>query len=209
MLYLFDLGGVVIHGGEPNTSTANAQAFERAFKIKAGAFNDLKKTWYHNWADFCRGLISEDEFWQRYLKDAGARQIDVAKAKGIYRDLTYIDEAMLALVKGLGAKARVAALTNISHEWLKFYKQAFDIERYFSPIVASCELGVAKPDKAAFEASLEILSAQPGCADLQTKPEEVIFIDNSDWNMAPARELGMKAILFTAAEDLKKKIFNL
>jgi len=28
------------------------------------------------------------------------------------------------------------------------------------------------------------------------KPEEAVFIDNRDWNIIPAKKLGMKTVLF-------------
>jgi putative hydrolase of the HAD superfamily len=53
----------------------------------------------------------------------------------------------------------------------------------------SYRLGAAKPDAAYFRAIL---------ADLELAPEDVLFIDDNEKNVSSAREVGLRAALFSS-----------
>ena len=67
----------------------------------------------------------------------------------------------------------------------------------FDALQISCEDGLRKPDKKAFEFVLK---------KLKVKPEESVFIDDKRENLDVAKELGMKTILFKNNRQLIKNL---
>jgi putative hydrolase of the HAD superfamily len=66
--------------------------------------------------------------------------------------------------------------------------EALGIESRFDAIFNSAELGVAKPDRRAFEMV---------CSRLGVEPAEVLFTDDSERKLEGAIEIGMTARHFT------------
>ncbi|MBU0958873.1 MAG: HAD family phosphatase [Nanoarchaeota archaeon] len=57
----------------------------------------------------------------------------------------------------------------------------------FDVVMISCEVGLRKPNPEIYKRTLR---------QLKVHAKEVIFIDNQEWNLKPAKKLGMKTILF-------------
>jgi putative hydrolase of the HAD superfamily len=62
-----------------------------------------------------------------------------------------------------------------------------NVKKRFDSVVISYEVGVRKPNMKIYK----IL-----CRRIRLKPSEILFIDNKEENLKPARKLGMKTILF-------------
>ncbi len=67
----------------------------------------------------------------------------------------------------------------------------------FDVVVVSCDVGVRKPDQKIYRMVLK---------QLRVKAKEVLFIDNREWNLIPAKKIGMKTILFKNNEQLFKEL---
>ena len=102
---------------------------------------------------------------------------------GLYRDLEFITEmtdAVEALRRG-GVRTGV-----LSNSWWfpmydrPFYARAFDVQ------VVSGKVGVRKPQREMFERGLQ---------ELAVPAERVLFVDDFEENLPPARELGMSVFL--------------
>jgi putative hydrolase of the HAD superfamily len=102
---------------------------------------------------------------------------------GLYRDLEFITEmtdAVEALRRG-GVRTGV-----LSNSWWfpmydrPFYARAFDVQ------VVSGKVGVRKPQREIFERGLQ---------ELAVPAERVLFVDDFEENLPPARELGMSVFL--------------
>jgi putative hydrolase of the HAD superfamily len=63
--------------------------------------------------------------------------------------------------------------------------------------LSSCYLGLRKPEPAIYKRALDILGKPP---------ERVLFIDDRSENAAAAAAAGMKTILFTGAEALRRDL---
>ena len=70
----------------------------------------------------------------------------------------------------------------------------------FDLVVVSCNEGVRKPNSRIYKILLR---------KLKLNPQEVLFVDNRDWNLSPAKKLGMRALLFRGNKDFKKRIKEL
>ncbi len=77
----------------------------------------------------------------------------------------------------------------LSDQW-PFSKKAIinsQLSKKFDSVIISCDVRMRKPNPKIYKLSLR---------KLHIKPSEAIFIDNRDWNLRPAKKLGMKTILF-------------
>lgn len=72
----------------------------------------------------------------------------------------------------------------------------------FDPVVTSCDVGVRKPDVKIYKLLMTRLRKKKK----SLKPAEVLFIDNRDYNLKPARQIGMKVILFKNNKQLMKEM---
>ena len=63
----------------------------------------------------------------------------------------------------------------------------------FGVVVVSCDVGLRKPDPKIYKLVLK---------KLKLKPNQTVFVDNQEWNLKPARKLGMKTILFKNNKQL-------
>lgn len=77
----------------------------------------------------------------------------------------------------------------LSDQWAVSKKAAIK-KQYtgkFDAVIISCDVGVKKPDARIYKLLLKKLKIKAG---------EVVFIDNREWNLIPARKMGIKTILF-------------
>lgn len=92
---------------------------------------------------------------------------------------------------------RLMTLNNESAELNLHRIAAFGLREIFSAFLSSCWLGVRKPQPVIFERALAIV---------QAKPERVVFVDDREQNLAPARAQGYGTIHFTSAPELEKSL---
>jgi putative hydrolase of the HAD superfamily len=91
----------------------------------------------------------------------------------------------------------LATLNNESEELNAYRIRKFDLTRNFTVFFSSCYLRARKPDPLIYQIALKIT---------QRAPEECIFIDDRPGNLEPAKALGMRAILFRSAEELRASL---
>lgn len=91
-------------------------------------------------------------------------------------------------------------LSNVSREKFPQARQAHPFLEMFEDIVMSSELGVIKPEPAAFTQTLE---------RIKHPADEVIFIDDAAANIEAARALGITAIQFHSPEQLERELKSL
>lgn len=192
---VFDLGGVVLTNDWDNRYRGFFDEFGGYFGMSA---REMQAGWKENWPDFRTGKITEEEFWARFLKKRGTGQ--TASAGRIWRRHQHPLENMIPLVEKLGKKHRLAALTNISREWVEYKIKKFGLNRLFEVIVSSGYDGVAKPDPVLYKNLLE---------KLREAPENCLYVDDRKRNLGPAAALGMKTVLFRGQKDFEHKLSNM
>ena len=191
---VFDLGGVVLTNDWGEGLDVFSEEVMKSFGISK---DDVERGWKAVHYPFFKGEINEDEFWQVFLKTSGAKKTDLMLAKEIWRKHQHPLNGMMAMVERLGKKYRLAALTNISREWLDYKRQKFGLDDVFEFILGSGEAGVEKPDPKMYRILIEHFCEAP---------EKYLYIDDRQVNLAPARDLGMKALLFHGRSDLESDL---
>lgn len=190
---VFDLGGVVL----TNDWDVHYIEFLEEFGDYFGmSVLDMNRGWKLNWSEFCVGKTTEEEFWKGFLDGA---KPDVEAAEKIWRKHQHSLEGMLPLIKRLKGR-RIAALTNIGREWIEYKRKKFGLDELFEIIVSSGYEGVAKPDPKIYKILLKRLGIPPG---------ECLYVDDRARNLAPAKKLGMKTLLFLGQKDFEEKLVDI
>jgi putative hydrolase of the HAD superfamily len=196
----FDIGGVLGSNGwdreQRGEAIANfgldAEDFQYRHEETVGAFES--------------GQISLDEyldvtvFWM-------SRNFSREEFKAFMFDLsTPFPDSLEVLrrlrqsIRGRPTRVRMATLNNESRELNEHRIGLFGLCDLFDVFFSSCWLGVRKPTRQIYERVLGMT---------QIDPTRCVFVDDREQNLAPARALGMKAILYTSAEQLARSLSEL
>jgi HAD superfamily hydrolase (TIGR01509 family) len=147
------------------------------------------------WVAFEEGRLDEDEYHRRAFHDGRAydRAAFLREMVDGYRFLDGMEE-LLSELKERGVEMH--AFSNYP-AWYRLLDEALDLRRFLAWSFVSCEMGVRKPDAAAFERAL----ARTGRA-----PAEHLFVDDREKNCEGARAVGMRAHRFTDARALREAL---
>lgn len=146
---------------------------------------------------FMRGEISEAEYWQELRSKYGFAIPDsISDEFKKWRGLI-ANEDVLALVDE--AKSRgfnVAILSNVIEPTYNVIEQAGYYDT-FDEIIASCKVGYTKPQPEIYKIALDRFGVTA---------EESIFIDDKQYCLDPAIELGFKTILAQTPEQIIRDV---
>jgi putative hydrolase of the HAD superfamily len=190
---LFDVGGVLLTNGWDRGERAAAIAH---FGLDDAEFERLHTLAYDAWE---RGSIdvagyldqtvfteprsfTQEEFYQFLL--TGSKKLPDS-ALGILSELA------------ASGKYLLGALNNEAREPNEYRFEHFGLSRYLVLRFTSCYLGLRKPEPEIFLRALDLLNRNA---------DEVIFIDDRAENAAAALAVGMDAIQFVGAENLRAEL---
>lgn len=147
----------------------------------------------------CRGDITLLELWRRVARKCG-KDIpeDVLRRLWVedYDPERYINSDVVTLIKKLSEDYKVAVLSNTIPQHTDIHRMAGIFEP-FDVVVLSHEVGMAKDQKEIFLLTAERLGVSPG---------ECVFVDDVRHFVEVAQSIGMKGIVFSSAEDLKREL---
>src|SRR6266496_825229 len=194
--FLFDYGGVVTEGG------GGFELSERLGKALGITRDEAYALLGPVWDIYARGKITEDKLWA-VIEKAYGQPIHVSKRKiwNMWEEHMQPLPEMLDLIKSLQAKGyTVGLLSNV------IPNTAADIRQHggyaaFNFLVLSYEVGYAKPEVEIYQLALNKLPNIP--------PNEVVFVDDQERCLVPARELGIKTILAKNPKQIAKEIAEL
>jgi putative hydrolase of the HAD superfamily len=153
------------------------------------------------WADrhaFDEGKLTGQQCWRDIVRKAGLTLAPSAIAELVDWDARMwltLNPAMLAWAAALKARGlRTAILSNIGDTVQQAMERELNWLSRFDVLVWSYQLRMAKPDPAIYRHTLK---------ELGTPAEETLFLDDKLVNVQAARELGMKALVFTNVEQLR------
>jgi epoxide hydrolase-like predicted phosphatase len=139
---------------------------------------------------FDLNLMSEDDVHEHFLRYEG---IVVSKEK-LREDIDAylkIDENLVEIIKKLRAQGfKTALLSNGNHSFFerKIYTTYPEFKELFDEIIISSLVGMVKPNDDIFLHALE---------KTKSKPEEAVFIDDTEVNVDAAIKLGIHGFLYT------------
>ena len=190
---VFDIGGVLALDAPKN--------FLGELLIKRDIpIQESLTAWRKYWPQFKLGNISEDEFWKGFVDELLIKERPedlINEFKDMMRLFLVPIDDVFAYAKELKAKFRVGVISNNSREWIAYLQEHYEIDKDFEPKIYSYELHAVKPEKKVYEVMM---------TKLGVKPEEVVFVDNHERNLEPAKEMGMHVILFKDINQLKSEL---
>jgi HAD superfamily hydrolase (TIGR01509 family) len=145
----------------------------------------------------CKGQISEDEYWTTVLK---AYHWDVAleDVKAYIRaNFQQTVPGMVELVSELSRSYRLVILSDHAREWVEYIVDYHHFLDLFAVKLFSYELGSVKSEPETFEKAL---------ARIATRPEDCLFIDDNQLNIATAKMVGLFGLHFTHTGALVKQL---
>ena len=107
------------------------------------------------------------------------------------------DEVLLDYIGELNKKYKTAILSNIPGESLRRRFEKGELESHFDVVVASGDIGYAKPEVRAYEFVAEQLGVHL---------DECVFIDDRSVYCETARAVGMQAILYENFGQMKHEL---
>jgi putative hydrolase of the HAD superfamily len=198
---LFDYGGVISRWPSEEDLAALAATADVTVEEFSGAY-------WRRRAAYDRAEVDGPVYWQQVGLILGRSEDyaddDVAKLSRLDTDSwLHLDPAVVELIEELSASGhRLALLSNAPAEIAEAVAE-LPVTRHFEHLVFSCQLKIAKPDPACFEAALDLLEAAP---------DEVIFLDDRADNLVAAAALGIGTIQFSspsqARTDLTELLFR-
>ncbi len=179
---IFDYGGVLARTVDPEPRAA----WERNLGLAPGALT----TAVHDqrlWVAAQNGDMSSDTHWQAVGEALGLSESQVHGLRASFYGGDILDHQLLACIDHLRQQGMASGLLSNFSTDLRGMLEAQDLVRRFDHVAISAEIGVTKPDAAAYEAILAML-ALPASA--------CVFVDDLPANVAAARALGMHGIVF-------------
>ena len=194
---LFDLGEVVLTNDWHYDCPEKFKAYSNHFGI---TYDQMEKGWKIAWPKYELGKISENKFWEIFLKIARARKIDIDKARLLWRKYFSSKPEMFPLLAKLKENYKLVVLSATGKEWLNFKIRKYNLDKYFSDYITTFNTGLKKTDE-----NIYYLAAKK----LDVKLQECLFIDDSDKVIQTANSIGMKTILFKSPKQLNSQLDKL
>ena len=187
---IFDLSDTLLDF-EPNIGKDLARRLNEPLEIIYQSFeNDYLYDYY-------LGRTTEVEYLNAIMKDWPS-DIGLAEMKAIIRrNLEIQMPGMPALLKALKPHYELALLSDHSIEWVDHILNNHPFLEIIERKFFSFDLGSTKSEPATFRNVLEMLGRAPG---------ECLFIDDQPHNCDIALSVGIDAIRFVSADDLKPEL---
>lgn len=143
-----------------------------------------------------RGQISGEEI-HRLFRDELGYAGDWDDFRDLWCDHFELDRGSFGILKSLSGRMPTYLLSNTNVVHYDFIRERYQFPSLVKGAILSHELGLRKPEAAIYEAALKMSG---------TKAAETVFIDDLEENCAGARKVGLIAIRYRGAEDLKKRL---
>ncbi|MEU6356253.1 HAD family phosphatase [Streptomyces sp. NPDC047072] len=192
-IVLFDLFGVIARHQRPGALEKMAaccrtspDAFTTAYWTHRPPYDAGRRTASAYWTDVLHALS----------RPADADTIEELRLTDI-DSWSRVDDRMVAYVRDLRDRARVALLSNIPADHADAFLAAQPWLHDLDHVTFSGRIGAAKPDPAAFQYCVDALRAAPA---------DFLFVDDREENVRAARAVGMDGHVFDGQEALASVI---
>ena len=166
------------------------EVMPRYFNMSAKDFLAQKDP--RSWIEFEHGHITEEQYFASFFSDR--RNIDGKGLKEAMRDAYGWLPGMESLLSSLKEGGfPLYALSNYSN-WYRMIDEKLQLSKYLNWDFVSCKTGHRKPDKEAYLVPASVLDLEPG---------QILFIDDRQVNIDGARDVGLRAHLFTDSNSLE------
>lgn len=186
---LFDLGGVVIDIDFSRVFSHWARF--SPYSVEEIADRCVFDETYHSYE---RGETDDAAFFA-HVRDLLALDIEEAEILAGW-NAVFVGQnpTVLGLIGEVAGRLPTYAFTNTSSSHQTAWSRAYpDVVGAFARVFSSAEMGLRKPDRAAFDAVVGAI----GC-----DPSRILFFDDLPGNVAGARAAGLQAVQVRAPADV-------
>ncbi len=149
--------------------------------------------------EFFHGNVSEDDYVKEVLNTYPQIGTSEWLKNHIRENFVEVEGTREIVLKLRRLGYRLAILSVHTKEWIDYCEEKFDFHGMFDIMIYSYEDKVSKPNPASFQSVLTKFKA---------KPEECLFIDDSEINTLAAQALGIKSLVFTTAHKLRDDLMT-
>ncbi|MFQ6010007.1 MAG: HAD family hydrolase [Candidatus Aenigmatarchaeota archaeon] len=190
----FDMGSVYVYA-------PSMLFYKEAAKYFGISAKEMKKAFHEQRDDFQKGKIKESKFWEQFA-DGYGKKADMKVIRKAWKRMTdkmRVDPSMEVVVRKLKKKYTVGVISNTVEYHYNFIKRK-GWYKPFKPVICSCKVGYRKPEKKIYKLFLQ---------KAKVKASETVFVDDKKECVDGARRVGMKAILFENAQQLRRELVKL
>ena len=188
---IFDLGNVLVQYDETVTI--------RDFSARTGKTPSVIEQYLRitpHVTELALGKVTARRFYRTVAGDLGFAgdydEFGAVWSKG----LTAI-EPMIELAAGLATRLPRVIVSNTNSIHMDYITEHFPVVREFDAQILSYEVGLLKPDRAIFELTLRQCGLEA---------QRSLFVDDMQANVDGARAVGMQAVQFENAEQVRQEL---
>ena len=190
-LVLFDLGGVVVE-------VESDRLVHQVSQLIGRPFEEVQQVVYHTdlLLPFELGRITATAYYEglkKRLKLRWTYEQFVRAWNGIFTEHTDVTTLMQQLRK----RHRLMALTNTNILHLDHIKASFPSLSVLEDWVASCDVGLRKPDPQFYRLALERAGV---------RPSEAVYVDDRPEMVEAGRAVGLTAVRFESGRQLNEDL---
>lgn len=181
---IFDIAGVLQLGSFSKSSRVH-QFMIKKLGVSIDLYFDSIDTAY---AESMEGKISEEKVVKTMERNFKTKPGKLKKLfiKAYKKNFELNKELFTYAIKKKKQGYKIAILSD--QWWLsKRVLITKKFHKYFDPVIISTDVKMRKPDLKIYRLTLK---------KLKLSARQTVFIDNRDWNIKPAKKLGMKTVLF-------------
>ena len=191
-MIIFDLGGVVFGNGSQKAMKylKNKYFFSDRF---------LEKMFYGKEAlDFRVGKLEPAQFWQ-FISQILPREIGLTAddVKNIWYNFYIPPRGMFDLIRKLKRNYKLGIISGNIKERVEFLDKKYGFRMYFDFEVYSFDVRANKPSLILYEKAVE---------KAKVEASNCLYIDDCPEYLEPARNLGMRTILFENFRKFQREI---
>lgn len=188
---VFDFGGVIADEGFRNglyEIAANNGLDRKEF------FQQAREIIYET--GYITGENDEKTYWNTLRFRTGIQGADALLRGTLLKGFT-VREWMIRLIRWLKAQGVRVAILSDQTNWLDELEEGMGIFSLFEQVFNSFHIGKTKRDVSLFNDVLQVMSL---------RPEEVVFVDDTEGHVERAQWAGINAICFTGRDDFLKAL---
>jgi putative hydrolase of the HAD superfamily len=189
---IFDLGGVVVRW-DPNAIIAGVFTDEAIrVRVRESVFS------HPDWLEVDRGTLAVEEAVRRVAKRTGFGEAELTRlVQAVPASLVPLPETVDLLYRLKARGYPLYCLSNMGHASIEYLEREHRFFEVFSGKLISCRLRLCKPEPGIYEHALKTY---------RLEPEETVFIDDVEKNVAAAAKLGIRTIQFKSAAQCEREL---
>jgi epoxide hydrolase-like predicted phosphatase len=175
---LFDYDGVLT-----TDNTGSHTTNKHIGKVSGLSYDVVERAFTPFNFDLNIGRTTYEEVWPVVCSRMNY-ELDISVLQDAFKS-TPRNTEMFSLARKLKSRYAVGIITDNKKDRMDCLKVVHNLADIFDPIIVSAEQGVSKQDPEIFECALQ---------RLRLRPEETVFVDNTQSNLIAPRTIGIHAI---------------